>query len=156
MRSLTIVGSAGICADNPCPASQWICWKSEIRSSVFNVHIYIYIYIYIYIIYILLLLLLLLGLCYRYIYIRILRLCFMSKLSTPLGWVIPASTLRILSSCLVWALWHGLDVTTYVGHSGWVFKLYLYPSHHYCTDGPHKAQTVLCSVSYIYLTNKEA
>ena len=36
MLSLTIFGSAGIWADNLCPASQWKCWKSNIRSSVFN------------------------------------------------------------------------------------------------------------------------
>ena len=35
-RSLTIFGSAGIWADNLCPASQWKCWKCDIRSSVFN------------------------------------------------------------------------------------------------------------------------
>ena len=43
MRSLTIFGSAGIWADNLCPASQWKCWKSNIRSSVFNKYIYIHI-----------------------------------------------------------------------------------------------------------------
>ena len=36
MHSLTIFGSAGICADNLCPANQWKCWKSDIRSPVFN------------------------------------------------------------------------------------------------------------------------
>ena len=35
-HSLTIFGSAGIWAHNLCPASQWKCWKSDIRSSVFN------------------------------------------------------------------------------------------------------------------------
>ena len=42
---LTIFGSAGIWPDNLCPASQWKCWKSNIRSSVFNninIHIYIH------------------------------------------------------------------------------------------------------------------
>ena len=39
MRSLTIFVCVGIWADNLCPASQWKCWKSDIRSSVF---IYIY------------------------------------------------------------------------------------------------------------------
>ena len=36
MSSLTIFGSAGIWADILCPASQWKCWKCDIRSSVFN------------------------------------------------------------------------------------------------------------------------
>ena len=44
MLSLTIFGSAGIWADNQCPASQWKCWKSNICSSVFNKYIYIHIY----------------------------------------------------------------------------------------------------------------
>ena len=41
LRLLTIYGSAGIWADNLCPASQWEYWKSDFRSSVFNKIIYI-------------------------------------------------------------------------------------------------------------------
>ena len=41
MCSLTIFGSVGIWADNLCPARQWKCWKSDIRSSVFNKYIYL-------------------------------------------------------------------------------------------------------------------
>ena len=38
-------GSACIWADNLCPASQWKRWKSDIRSSVFNIYIHTHIYI---------------------------------------------------------------------------------------------------------------
>ena len=33
MRSLTMFGSAGIWADNLCPACQWKCWESDIRGT---------------------------------------------------------------------------------------------------------------------------
>ena len=36
IRSLTKFGSAGIWPVYLCPASQWKCWKSDIRSSIFN------------------------------------------------------------------------------------------------------------------------
>ena len=59
--------------------------------------------------------------------------------------------LRTLTSSLVWALWHGWDVTTCVGHSGWLFKLYLHRRRQHCTDEAQKAETVLSAVSYIYM-----
>ena len=31
-RSLTILGTAGIWTDSLCPASQWKCWKSDMRN----------------------------------------------------------------------------------------------------------------------------
>ena len=47
---------------------------------------------------------------------------------------------------LVWALLHDWDV----GHSGWLFKLYLHPRHEHCTDEAEKAETVLSAVIYFY------
>ena len=33
----------------------------------------------------------------------------------------------MLTSSLIWALWYGLDVTTCMFHSRWLFKLYFHP-----------------------------
>ena len=38
-----------------------------------------------------------------------------------------------------------------MGHPGWLFKLYLHPSHQQCTDEAQKAQELLSAVTYIYI-----
>ena len=52
-------------------------------------------------------------------------------------------------------LYHGLDVSTSVEHSGWSLKIYLHLRRQNCTDDAQKEETVLSAVSYKHTHTKK-
>ena len=72
------------------------------------------------------------------------------------GEIIKLCALVVIRTQRSQLLYHGLDVSTSVEHSGWSFKIYLHLRRQNCTDDAQEEETVLSAVSYKHThTNKK-